>query len=124
MDATTTKIYVRTYQYLVKIPGLSHLFGAMMGRANTFIIGQDRRVVATQPPTHDDLGRSEKLVPADLPIAQFRKELKRRATPQGGLIPVERLAGPRKKKARIQAAPEPESPATAAREAFELARGA
>ncbi len=77
IDATHTCIYVRTYQYMFRLPVLSHLYGYIMSAANAWIIGQDQRVVATQPPRVEDGPRREKLVPADLPIAQFRRALRR-----------------------------------------------
>lgn len=94
VDADQTRIYVRTYQRAVKVPGLSHLYGWLIGRANQFIINQDRRVVATQTLHPDALEHGEKLVPADLPIAQFRKELRRRSTtPVGGGAPSDEAQG-------------------------------
>lgn len=81
IDETRTKIYVRSYQYLTRVPGLRWLYGRVMNLANRFVIAQDRRVVATQPASRDELPRPEKLVPADLPIAQYRKELARRSAP-------------------------------------------
>ena len=93
IDDENTRIYVRTYQYMVKAPLLRHLYAWVVGAANRFIIGQDRRVVESQPPEVATLARREKLVPADLPIAQFRKRLRQRSRSRPTeLVPVEALS--------------------------------
>ena len=47
-------------------------------RRGRVIIGQDARVVMSQPQAPTTEVHDERLVQADLPIAQFRKEVRRR----------------------------------------------
>lgn len=78
IDEQRTRFYVRTYQRRHAIPGLAHLVSRLTNLLNRVILRQDARVVVSQPqaPTTDVEG--EHLVQADLPIVQFRKEVRRR----------------------------------------------
>jgi len=78
IDERRTRMYVRTYQRRHAIPGLAPLVSRLTNMFNRIILRQDARVVMSQPqvPTTDI--RDERLVQADLPIAQFRKEVRRR----------------------------------------------
>ena len=76
IEAGRTRLYVRTYQRRLPIPGLARLLSRLTNLLNRLIIGQDVRVVRTQSQgsTHDI--KDERLVQSDLPIAQFRKHLR------------------------------------------------
>jgi len=72
-----TRIYVRTYQRRLVIPGVAQLLSWLSNVFNRVILGQDLRVVRWQPQrsTHDV--KDERLVQSDLAIARFRKHLRR-----------------------------------------------
>lgn len=78
IDEQRTRMYIRSYQRRLPIPGLTPLLSRLANVLNVVIFGQDVRVVASQPqaPTHET--RDERLVRADLPIVQFRREIRRR----------------------------------------------
>ena len=78
IDGERTRMYVRTYQRRLPIPGLAQLLSRLSNLFNRVVIGQDIRVVKTQPQTSTHEVKDERLVQSDLPIAQFRKELRRR----------------------------------------------
>ena len=79
IDDEHSRMYFRTYVRRFAIPGLARLVGRAIDVANRVILSQDLRVLHTQPPTVDP--SEERLVQADLPIGQFRKQLRRRAQP-------------------------------------------
>jgi phenylpropionate dioxygenase-like ring-hydroxylating dioxygenase large terminal subunit len=74
VDEENTVVYIRTYQKVVRAPGLRHLFFALATPANRLILGQDKRVVVTQRPkmTQDKMG--ELLIAGDRPIAEYRRK--------------------------------------------------
>lgn len=78
VDATHTRMYLRTYVKRGRVPGLAALIARVFRPANRVIFKQDQRIIETQPPGGTVGARDEKLVQADLPIALFRKEVRRR----------------------------------------------
>ncbi|MCA9653219.1 MAG: aromatic ring-hydroxylating dioxygenase subunit alpha [Myxococcales bacterium] len=90
VDETHTRMYFRTYARPLLVPGLARLVTAAVDVVNRLILGQDLRVVATQPPEPTVDVQGERLVQADLPIAQFRKEIARRSAPDPGLVTLRR----------------------------------
>ncbi|MCA9709842.1 MAG: hypothetical protein KDK70_28640, partial [Myxococcales bacterium] len=82
VDETHTRMYFRTYVRPLLVPGLARLVAMGVDVANRLILRQDLRVVATQPPESTIDVQGERLVQADLPIAQFRKEVARRSAPE------------------------------------------
>jgi phenylpropionate dioxygenase-like ring-hydroxylating dioxygenase large terminal subunit len=83
VDETHSRLYVRTY---ARVPVLARFVARVTNIANRWILGQDLRVVHTQPPESTAGLRDEKLVQSDLSIAQFRKELVRRSDSPGPLV--------------------------------------
>ncbi|MCA9691421.1 MAG: aromatic ring-hydroxylating dioxygenase subunit alpha [Nannocystaceae bacterium] len=79
IDHERSRLYVRTYTRSFPLKGLARAASWMTGFANRVILGQDLRVVETQPRGATVGVKDERLVQVDLPIAQFRKELRRRA---------------------------------------------
>ncbi len=79
LDDHHTRMYIRTYVHRFAIPGLAHLTSRMTNLANRVILGQDARVVCSQPQVSTAEVRDERLVQADLPLALFRRELRRRS---------------------------------------------
>lgn len=73
VDDENTVMYVRQYQKIVRIPGLSHLFNELGMLANQWILNQDKTVVETQLPKRSDYKMEEKLIMGDLPIIEYRK---------------------------------------------------
>lgn len=73
VDETHTLLYLRFYQNFMRIPLLRGLILWMAGRFNLIIAHQDRRVVNTQIPKGDGIGKGEALIPGDLPVVEFRK---------------------------------------------------
>lgn len=98
VDEKTMLYYVRAYQKLVKVPGLSWTLGRFNRLLNKFIIRQDTPVVETQPREETRLqGMGEVLVPSDGPIIAYRRwrEKHRRHFGVGGeanLVSSDRLA--------------------------------
>lgn len=86
VDEARSRLYFRTYVRRLPVPGLAGAVGWVSDRLNKAILRQDTRVVATQPAGHTVGIKGEKLVQADLPIAQFRKEVARRSQPDPGLV--------------------------------------
>lgn len=78
IEERRTRMYVRTYQRRTAIPGLARLLSRITNVLNRVILGQDARVVMSQPQAPTTEVRDERLVQADLPIAQFRREVRRR----------------------------------------------
>ena len=74
IDDENTMMYLRTYQKALTIPGLSWVAGLFSDRGSSLIANQDRRVVITQRPKRVELNMGEKLIPADRPIALYRRE--------------------------------------------------
>ena len=78
IDEGRTRMYLRNYNRRLRVPGAAQLWSRVSNVLNRVIIGQDARVVASQPQAPTTEVRGEQLVQADLPIAQFRKEVRRR----------------------------------------------
>jgi len=74
VDETHTLLYLRFYQSFLKLPGLRGLVGALACRFNLVVAHQDRRVVNTQIPKADGIGKGESLIQGDYPIMQFRRK--------------------------------------------------
>ena len=73
-----SRMYVRTYQRRLAIPGVAQLLSWLTNALNRVILGQDLRVVKWQPQRSTHEVKGERLVQSDLAIAQFRKHLRRR----------------------------------------------
>ena len=74
IDDENTRMYVRTYQRVVKAPVLKSLFNALSGIGNFVIERQDRWVVQTQQPKRSGLRIGERLVAGDRPIILYRQK--------------------------------------------------
>ncbi|MFM8330990.1 MAG: Rieske 2Fe-2S domain-containing protein [Candidatus Methylumidiphilus sp.] len=66
-----TRYYLRAYHRL-RNPVAAKLFEALVGLANRYILGQDRRVVLTQTPL-DSAEAQDKPIAADRAIIEFRR---------------------------------------------------
>lgn len=73
VDEETTKLYVRSYQSMIRIPVLRTLAAHLLNMSNKIILNQDKRVVVTQKPKKSALRMNENLVQADLPIIYYRR---------------------------------------------------
>jgi phenylpropionate dioxygenase-like ring-hydroxylating dioxygenase large terminal subunit len=73
IDDQNTRMYVRTYQRVVKVPILKFVFNIISGIGNFIIERQDRWVVQTQKPKRTGLRTGERLVPGDRPIVLYRQ---------------------------------------------------
>ncbi len=73
VDETHTLLYLRFYQDFMRIPGLKQFILWLACRFNLIVAHQDRRVVNTQIPKADGIGKGELLIQGDLPIMEFRK---------------------------------------------------
>lgn len=65
--------YVRSYQNLVRVPGLRWLVGAIGRLSSRPIVAQDTAVVESQPRGETFLRDGEILVPSDGPIIAYRR---------------------------------------------------
>jgi phenylpropionate dioxygenase-like ring-hydroxylating dioxygenase large terminal subunit len=74
VDDENTMMYLRNYQKAIRLPGLSWIAGLFSNRGSSLIANQDRRVVITQIPKRVEINMGEKLIPADRPIAIYRRE--------------------------------------------------
>jgi len=74
VDEQNTLLYLRLYQKIVTIPGLSRIFNMLFMPFNIRILHEDRRVVQTQVPKTSQLDGGELLFPADMPIVQYRRK--------------------------------------------------
>jgi phenylpropionate dioxygenase-like ring-hydroxylating dioxygenase large terminal subunit len=82
VDETHTLLYLRFYQSFLALPLLRQLVNWLFSRFNLVVAHQDRRVVNTQIPKGDGIGKGELLIQGDYPIMEFRKkrlELRRAA---------------------------------------------
>jgi phenylpropionate dioxygenase-like ring-hydroxylating dioxygenase large terminal subunit len=74
VDETHTLLYLRFYQTFMRTPVIKQLVLWMAGRFNLIVAHQDRRVVNTQIPKGDGIGKGELLIQGDYPIMEFRKK--------------------------------------------------
>ncbi|OHD27480.1 MAG: hypothetical protein A2Y38_09240 [Spirochaetes bacterium GWB1_59_5] len=74
VDEEHTILYLRFYPIFMPVPGLSWLISALGGLMNLVIAHQDRRIVNTQVPKSDGIGKGENLFRGDRPIMEFRKK--------------------------------------------------
>ncbi len=74
IDDDHTRIYLRTYQSMVKVPLVGNLLANVLQLSNKVILHQDRRVVIGQKPVKSALRMDENLIQADLPIIEFRRK--------------------------------------------------
>lgn len=74
VDETHTLLYLRFYQDFMRFPALKRLVNTLGGWMNLIIAHQDRRVVETQVPKGDGIGKGEILIQGDYPIMEFRKK--------------------------------------------------
>ena len=72
IDDENTMLYIRFYQNIIKIPGISHIFNGLGSIANYIIQNQDKRIVETQLPKKSSLVLGENLIPGDYPVVQYR----------------------------------------------------
>ena len=73
VDDENTRMYVRFYQSVARLPVLRELFNLVSMPGNRVILNQDKRVVLTQVPKRSDLRMGEKLIPGDGPIIAYRR---------------------------------------------------
>ncbi|MCB9670011.1 MAG: aromatic ring-hydroxylating dioxygenase subunit alpha [Alphaproteobacteria bacterium] len=73
IDDGRTRIYSRTYQDRVRVPGADAVLGLLNRLANRVVLRQDERVVCTQRPLHGGLHQGEVYVRSDRPIAAFHR---------------------------------------------------
>lgn len=73
IDDENTKLYLRFYQRIIRVPGISHVFNKIGSVANYIIENQDKRIVITQLPKKSGLVIGEKLIAGDFPIIQYRR---------------------------------------------------
>ena len=72
IDEENTKLYMRYYQKISKVPLLKG-FIAWTGKIGSYVIErQDKRIVETQLPKRSDLKSDENLIPGDRPIVMYR----------------------------------------------------
>jgi hypothetical protein len=74
VDETHTLLYLRFYQDFMLAPGLRQIVNTLASWFNLIVAHQDRRVVNTQIPKGDGIGKGERLIQGDLPIMEFRKK--------------------------------------------------
>ena len=79
VDETHSRLYLRTYMGPFAVPGFATLAASLSSLFSRVVLGQDLRVVETQPPGPTAEIRDEKLVQSDLAIARFRQEVLRRS---------------------------------------------
>jgi phenylpropionate dioxygenase-like ring-hydroxylating dioxygenase large terminal subunit len=78
IDDENVITYSRTYQNILRVPGLSRLFVSASNRFNQYALSEDYRVTKTQLPKKADLDIGERFIPGDRPIAlylQHRRKL-------------------------------------------------
>ena len=73
VDDENTRMYVRFYQSVARLPVLRELFNLVSMPGNRVILNQDKRVVLTQVPKRSDLRMGEKLIQGDVPIIAYRR---------------------------------------------------
>jgi phenylpropionate dioxygenase-like ring-hydroxylating dioxygenase large terminal subunit len=73
IDAEHTQYYVRTYQQIVRAPGLSWMLGKLLATSNRYVLSEDKAVVESQPVEETRLRMGEVLLPSDMPIIAFRR---------------------------------------------------
>jgi phenylpropionate dioxygenase-like ring-hydroxylating dioxygenase large terminal subunit len=73
IDESNTRVYLRTLQKIVLVPGLRKIFDSASMYFSVKILNQDRRVVLTQVPIKTELKMDEKLIHGDLPIVTYRR---------------------------------------------------
>ena len=73
IDDNNTKLYLRFYQNITRLPIFRHMFNLTGSIANYIIESQDKKIVNTQLPQKSSLTIGEKLIPGDLPIIEYRK---------------------------------------------------
>ncbi len=73
VDEEHAILYLRWYQSFMLVPPFSWLIDAFGLVMSLVIAHQDRRVVNTQLPKGDGIGKGETLFPGDKPIMEFRR---------------------------------------------------
>ncbi len=74
VDDSHTLLYLRFYQRFLRLPGLGKLIARLAMPFNLRIAHEDRRVVVTHDPPMSALRMGEALIPADLPIIEYRRK--------------------------------------------------
>ncbi|MBN2797632.1 MAG: aromatic ring-hydroxylating dioxygenase subunit alpha [Deltaproteobacteria bacterium] len=73
VDDEHSVVYLRFYQRVLTVPGISALFCWVGKLASVVILRQDKRVVETQEPRRSWLRMGEHLIRGDLPVILYRK---------------------------------------------------
>ena len=73
IDDENTKLYIRFYQRIIKLPLVRHIFNKLGSLANYIVENQDKRIVNTELPKKSGLSIGEKLIAGDFPIVQYRR---------------------------------------------------
>lgn len=73
IDDDNSLIYIRTYQKILRVPGLRWLVNWIFKKFNLVVLNQDKRVVVSQDPTRSWLNMGEKLIAGDAPIVTYRR---------------------------------------------------
>lgn len=74
IDDDHTRIYLRTYQRIVRLPLIGDFMTYILQMGNRVILHQDRKVVIRQKPVKSESRMDENLIQADLPIIEFRRK--------------------------------------------------
>jgi phenylpropionate dioxygenase-like ring-hydroxylating dioxygenase large terminal subunit len=78
VDDENTILYMRQYQGFVTVPVLSRLVAWAGNLYNSYVAGEDERIVVTQVPKKSGLEVGQRFIPGDRPIAlylQHRRDL-------------------------------------------------
>ncbi|MCC7492433.1 MAG: aromatic ring-hydroxylating dioxygenase subunit alpha [Fimbriimonadaceae bacterium] len=73
VNTQRTVLYLQSYQRFARAPGLRWLVNWSGMALNRYILHQDRAVVESQQPARSSLRGGELLIPADLPIIEYRR---------------------------------------------------
>lgn len=74
IDDSHTKFYLRYYQNFMKLPILQSLVNIGTAIGSRTILKQDKDVVITQQPIRSEYGMPERLIHADRPIIEYRRQ--------------------------------------------------
>jgi phenylpropionate dioxygenase-like ring-hydroxylating dioxygenase large terminal subunit len=73
IDDSNSRLYIRIYQKILKVPILSGLFSISFILSSKIIANQDRSIVITQHPKITDYQMDENLIGGDYPIVVYRR---------------------------------------------------
>ncbi len=74
VDEENTIMYIRFYQNMFNIPLLKEFMNYIFSLFNIKVAHEDRVIVETQMPKKTDLKMGKTLIPADMPIIEYRKK--------------------------------------------------